>query len=803
MNRIEDNTSTNESSLGIQTRFLFADLMADMLNDGMIETKINEMIAWLEQQGCIVAKYGGRSWANFATEAQINLIADGPQSLLRASFLNGNFDIFVFPSSLAGDMNALFGALVAEISRVIVYLFTLKYDLIKNNNNAKYALLNASGSDNYVFSSVIGDDECNTVSCGKNFHFMLDKSDRYIDPTPEQKIMLDEDQRKSIFYIEFSFTPLGNPALFTQLMISANKYLTPVGLFFISSFLKTDRDKEKGVSIDSMRKIEMDKYIDNRSIIDLYHRLRRVAGSPNEPIDILKQKLIIQLFLTDFNELFGTENPFYQSKQSEILLYFFEKYGAQIEVNPGANTQIYSEWFKTFNDALLNSRGGGYTILSPDGSRQPSNLPSMRQLMNWLIISTERYCDGIRMEKSGGDSLRYYLFDSMPHTSDIDAKLFYYNPRIYKSVKKKLIVALFFLRDYLHTKNFFRFNEQRRLTFGGRNFTLTFDTTSQQYISSIRILPKFFVPLLSIDLRLKFFIQCEEGIQQRITGNFSIAPLDIGFNQKQQEVIKPPMQTITLGSQLFTGVLASPPNTYYITPIPTIQYLLQDIDNMYSDPINAAARRRAGKEASDNARRELLRGLSSTDPNPNAIRFLEQYEEIPIDSELSREVQNCLSMFQRILSLPDEIKLKTLSNINQFATTVRMKPNDIILAKKLMEARVAISTPFGFDGNSRICESVQAGLKAIENINIKASSLRPLIGSRTRKNDHIKKAQQSPTKTLRGGKHQLLQKVEQNISPLLQKAEQNISPLLQKVDQTKKYTRKRKRMYTRKRKHRR
>jgi len=664
-----------------------------------------------------------------------------------------------------------------------VSLFVKKYDDMKNNvemNNKfelqKYYETENEFLDNYIFSSSLGKD-CHTISCGRNFHFMIDKSDNYIKNSPTKKIMLDDDERKSILYIEFSFTPLGNSERFKNLMIEDpeeknHRLLSPVGLFFISSFLTTNRDKEKGVSIDSIRKIVMDKYINNGYIINYYDPT--YPKGQTVTLEIIQQ-FIIDLFITDFGYFFKPPTTdtdavtFYQTKQSDILLYFFEKYEAKIEY-PGYDNQSYSEWFKLFNDALLNFRGGGNMIRNPEsGNIQPPELPSLRHLINWMLISTEQYCGGIRMEKSGGDALRYYLYDSMKHTSDIDSKLFYTNPRIYVSVKKKLISVLIFLRNYLHKNNYFRFIEQRNIIFGNEKFILTFNTTNQDYVSSVRFLPRFFVPLLSLDVRLKFSIKNKNDII--ISGYYNIAPLDIGFNkidsEKLDEKKRQPLQTITLGEppKIYTGI-AMLQNFYYMTPIPSIYYLNEDIKNMYKDATNAAARRMAGKEESDNKRLNLLKGLiesGQTNPSVDAIIFLEEYEEIFPASKLSKEVLYISSMYKKILSSTEEIQLKTRNDIIQFGNKIGITEkdvydvkgykdmnSDIILAKTLIEAKTNISTPFGFTKINEICKQVQLNLNLFENLNINKSSLRS-NDNKQRTRTRSKRQEEMPYARKRGG----------------------------------------------------
>ena len=254
--------------------------------------------------------------------------------------------------------------------------------------------------------------------------------------------------------------------------------------------------------------------------------------------------------------------------------------------------------------------------------------------------------------------MRYYLPDLMQHTADIDTKLFYDSSRRLPPVQDKIIVLIVFLMVYMEHHAYFRFEETRNIRFGSHTFRLTFNTLNQENVLSCRFLRDFFVPLLSMDLKLNFYIQRDDGYI--FVSQYTNAILDVGFNQTTKEAIMlkkdynryisiPPGQ---IDPTTYSGIsykMIDNSFTLWLTPLPSIEYLIEDLNKMYSNPENAQARRAAGKEEKDNRRKELLFSLHESkmrpDLTPAVMQQLDQNVEITPTFEAQKQA------FKRIVEI--------------------------------------------------------------------------------------------------------------------------------------------------------
>jgi hypothetical protein len=576
--------------------------------------------------------------------------------------------------------------------------------------NGKYRIINY-----YTGKEEQEDITCNTISCGYRYYLILQKNDNVeVDPNKELYIP-NEDDNKTLFYFECSAFPINNLTRFKQQMCGDNNkcgdnsFLSKYGLFLVSSFLLTDRTKEKGVSIDVIRNQFMDNYI-----------LPKLVKSRSVEVDTF----ITSVFLEGFNHFFiaiqknaklltntninnelqqldqvhqlqlkeTTSHEFYKKKQSELMLESFKKYGATV-VGDDMNDYSFNKWFQLFNDQLLDSPRGGNTHAYP---QHHSSFPSFRQLINWILILFDRYNTksnkGVRFEKSGGDALRYYLPEIL-HTSDIDTKLFYTpKPRdkqIFRKIQDTIILLIVFLMEYMETNKYFRFDISREVYFGTYTFKLTFDTFLQENVLSCRYLRNFAVPLLSIDLRLNYSItllsingndnynidKSTEPFTQtpklKFASKYDNAILDVGFNQSDHKIISEKnnfnrhveVDQYLNNTPYHSGVQFNDnPNLFQLAPLPTINYLIYDIKGMYSNEKNREARIAAGKHEKDMYRLKLLKTIEETNLHPELepeiIRILDQITKVPHEFIYNKNnfVNCCISILSNANMQLEDIK---------------------------------------------------------------------------------------------------------------------------------------------------
>jgi hypothetical protein len=659
-----DENTSNQRIINLRNRFAY---FIQHLVEGDVEIAIDSFINHMNNnpnQNSVVLKYGGRSWNNIVYNEFGEQTAEF-NDVQKISFLKGNYDIFMFANSHV-EFKSFNGIITHFISK-IEELFKRQFEIMCNSGNEsgdelkKYEIVSHRSSDEKP--------ECHTISCGYYYHIMLKQKNSEV--SEHYEIMVPGQEYKSLFYFECSAFPVKNLDLFRQTMVFAQNptFVSKFGLFFFSSLLLTDRNKEKGISIDEIRKQFMDNIILPAILVEF---------RMNDIVNFMKH-----IFLDFYDEIFFL-NPshefdlsksitFYKNYQSKIILAAFEKYDAQV-IFSGKRIH-YVEFIKQFNDALLDSRCGGRTKME-DSSKSPDfqNYPSFRQIINWILICVNVYLqeekNGImRFEKSGGDAMRYYLPDELQHTVDIDTKLFYTSSKKITPVQNKIILIVIFLIIYMEKNRYFRFDETVGVQFGDEEFTLVFDTWRQDNVLSCRFLRDFFVPLLSMDLRLNFSIR-----RIRTGGWFSSkytnAILDIGFNMSDKKTIQekhdffrhipiPPDFPHDIISGIIKTIYVSKNQQQVIllTPLPTVSYLIEDIEKMYKDETSRQARITAGKYTKDVDRHEKLTRLHASgqrrDLAHDVIDKLEQIEQM--NNAKFIEQKNKLYMFcEDLLSIPDD-----------------------------------------------------------------------------------------------------------------------------------------------------
>jgi hypothetical protein len=593
-----------------------------------INTFIDRFITTHNTETMVCAKYGGRSWAYHMADIE------DLTPIQRSSVLNGNFDIFILTEQELTE--AKIDDIYAKID-VISKLIEISIERIKRDPELN-KLYNLEDYD--IIHSHYKTYDCRTISCGYGFMTSLYKKKG----TNPSTFMGPSDNNKLLFYVEIGLLPIKSIPGFKEYFIDTVNptFISLLGLFTIYNFMEKPRT-DKNILLDQTR-----------------HQLfikEKLASLITAQTQANIFGLIIKIFIVIFPEIFikdgfikdGIPSTFYKTKQSKIIFLLFEKFNVQVAhlTEPGTPI-IYSEWLKQFNNQLLDSPGGGSGNLK---------LPSLRQIINWLFIYLDHYFGDCRIEESGGDAIRHYLYDSIQYTSDIDAK-FFYTGNFPEDKQNKIILILTFINKFLKDNNYFKFKlENTILVPGFGNWLLTIDSTKQEYCTSIRLLRNFIVPLISLDIRLNVYLKFNEYIYKSI---YYFSPLDIAFKKSKNDIIRDKKRNNKVIQQLhanpettFSGVVKEMSDGYeiYLTPLPTLEYLRDDIKELIENPVKRAQRVSVGKDTKDLERFTLFQQMI-TDGNtdlPASSYKLEQIHEIPKKSHLNIVKNQLFSIIKKIL----------------------------------------------------------------------------------------------------------------------------------------------------------
>jgi hypothetical protein len=657
-----ENEHFTEHIVNIRKRFSeFVNILIDdqqmniemRLNDYINEINNNSM----NNSQIILLPYGGRAWNNIVYGDKFKHITSHFSEVQTISFLSGNYDFVIFSNSyidISYFHNIINNFFITWVEPYIIS----KFDEMCNNKhiNDKFDIKGKYTIINY-YTGKEEDITCHTISCGYQYVLILQKNKDVVVDSNKELYIPNGDNNKTLIYFECSAFPINEFDRFKDNM-SNNSFLSEYGLFLVSSFLLTDRTKEKGVSIDVIRNQFMDNHIlpnllafhglkhDKESFITSVFLERLHLFFITKPKDafLLTNTNNEDQKLYELQQKEPTSHGFYKKKQSDLMLQSFKKYNATI-IDNNNNEFPFNEWFQRFNDELLDSpRGGSHNNFEP----YDYSFPSFRQLINWILILFYKYnisnLLNVRFEKSGGDALRYYLPEII-HTSDIDTKLFYTSTKSFLNIQDKIILLIVFLMEYMETNKYFRFAISRKVEFGQYEFDLKFDTHSQENVLSCRYLRDFAVPLLSIDLRLNYSITLisisirgHDNYNLNFSSKYDNAILDVGFNKSNKEIIaeKNKFNREVQVSQYpyHSGInFTDNPDFFQLAPLPTIDYLIKDIEGMYSNLKNREARIASGKREKDFSRFNMLNEIKKLNKqpqlSPDNIRMLDQLTDVP------------------------------------------------------------------------------------------------------------------------------------------------------------------------------
>jgi hypothetical protein len=231
---------------------------------------------------------------------------------------------------------------------------------------------------------------------------------------------------------------------------------------------------------------------------------------------------------------------------TNFLLYSFSQ-GVFLENLFNSTSLNIKSLLEQFNSDLLDSPGGNVSL-----SKDDTDLLSIRQLIILWVTKLENTFKNespskFRIQVAGGDVFRLYL-STIQTTSDLDFKLFYTNRTDEFQITRFILFITFIITFYFHINNYFRISKTLyTVNIDKYTFIRSINTTEQDIIPSVRILPDFIVPLVSIDLNLNGFIECPQMSfgptrynrsrviipASRIKVVHSTAPLDISINHSK------------------------------------------------------------------------------------------------------------------------------------------------------------------------------------------------------------------------------------------------------------------------------
>ncbi len=635
-NKININNMDPNQTIAIRTRF---EAFMRSLITPEISYMIDHYINTKNTEGHVMFKYGGRAWRNVVSPL-VPIATMSPFE--HACFLEGNYDLMLFPNSKI-SLTSVIDFFQTVIQQAIVIRFEAMH------TEGYPGLINHSKKRIYKLRTYIeSEDKQRTISNGFAYHLVLE----VINPEIKgHELTVGDNPDRSILYFEISNNLLKDIELFRHIAISRRErtFLSPIGLLLVSSLLLVDREVEKGMSVDSVRNDYMERVIIPSIMAnDTGPAFGREIASIENLYNIL--------FIRSFNIIFNLDGPvtLYKNAQSVIMQKAFKTYRTTVTM-PDHTQLAYNTFMEQYNTRLLDSPCGGNTHM-PD-------MPSFRILINWMLIMFGvSGNDTYRFEKSGGDAIRFYLPTEITSTTDIDTKLFYSGTEK-KTIQNKILLVVMVLLIFMEKSGYFRIDPFIIIvTFGNSQYKITFDTTSQLHLLSCRFLPYFMVPLISIDVRIKCNVEYELALPGFITDeppivlgwHYTNPILDVAFNHATQEDIrsKKLIRRVTF-DQLPKENLTSLPmddTGWLLTPIPTIEYLIADIEKIHADQHLLAARTKAGKVEKDKRRIRLLR---AAEPNvENSMEVMSTLDQlIPVNEHYNSIKTRLLTIMYKLFNL--------------------------------------------------------------------------------------------------------------------------------------------------------
>lgn len=646
----------------------FSNMMLNLLLiNPNIEIEINNLIKELNNlENTASALFGGRSWINNLLNYGIeyNDFNDGVKFNLdilsneeQSSIIPGNFDIFCVTNFIKYDkVYSIINSKISNIYNNFVEAFEksnsdykVNYDIIAETNLKRGERTIGKNATSWIF-------------------YIKKKHNLKIKEDEKDELMPRNDEQKMLFYFEYDRNNDVDTDNFKFLLQEDKINLNPLGLFILSNFLIKPRSEKKFVDVN--RSELFNTYLMEPLIRFTYNilELDEPSINTNEEWNLLIQKTMILIFWEIFQKIFKDEE--------EVRSYIFDRcmknYGATftdegIEYN-------FNDYMKQLNDFLLDSPAGG--------NNQFNNLLSIRQLLQYIITVIFYNLPNYQtITGSGGDTIRKYISNVITLTEDIDTKLYYTK---FGDTREKLIFILLILCDYLLEYQYYRFQRELIINFGGEIFKMNINTLNQERIARTRALYDFVVPLLSVDVKLSYTIERNTG--ETLRSNIILSPLDIAFKKASESFItnakENDINTIShnLDLSLYKLDENEEQKLFSLMPIPTINDVHNDIYNNVNNPKRRAERIEVNKHIKDDLRLEAMDDLqnkfiNSSDEEREIINqeLLNKRLEIEQVSELNNDIQiNILAFFNYFINnvfniKDDELKIliKTKNNKRQ------------------------------------------------------------------------------------------------------------------------------------------
>jgi len=413
-----------------------------------------------------------------------------------------------------------------------------------------------------------------------------------------------------VYYVEIGFHAIDIP-LYRRIQVQESGYLTRSGLILSSAPTNTTRMEDKILNIDDIRAELFIRYESQSFIRDVSPLVRNMTYA------------ISHLLLDWYPRIYNTAlsgNYTFLKRQGQLFTTLVARYDCDIVVRLPSSSRsdgkrmTFQEFTKWVGSTIVLDSHRGV----PDGHQTQPAYPSLRQLIQHLVsvvnVNGAHTTPPFSCAIVGGDAFRRYD-SSILFSDDIDAK-FFYTHRQYVAVYKHVVNYLVFLMYvYLKHNRYFRFDYTWNIDIGGIPFMLNINTLRQEVVTRYRYLPRFVVPLSSIDVKLK----------STLTGNglaevpfvFKYAPFDIAFSHVdtlppiEQHVYTPEIFAQVYGAASFPSVIVPIAPVYrdstrlLITPVVPLEWLMHDVSAL----LDNKDRLIAGKRDKDILRHKRVQDL--------------------------------------------------------------------------------------------------------------------------------------------------------------------------------------------------
>ena len=662
----EEEEDLNEMDLGTNNNIVEA-IDFRKKNCGLIEKLINtkaldSLLVDFNKDNFACAIYGDWAWnfnfvkfmsQNNPDKILQNIFGETPSPLerllLETSYAKGSLDVVIVPKMRLDTTT--FQSILKRIDIIWRSIESSYNTFLKKNDAALRHLLSPGGVFMYELKNPNTSltDQYRKLVCGASYEVYLELKDEFeLSNLPT---------RIGIFSVEIGTFPVDIDEFKKKIVLLPSGIMTSKGLFFAQHFTKQSKKLENQIDLNSMR-----------------DKMLTIMLKESFLEDGVKHKNIVDLFMSDLKTIFIEPSPnskaksFYASRQAEAMLRLFDKFDATVASSSAASAspqQSFKEYFDSITSSII--------LDSPGGGNGNQDLPSLRQILNWIIILLEQTASADEwVEGAGGDAIRRYLYDLIKLTADIDSKYFF-SGTFPEQRKNKIVAILTMLNDFFKTQNYFRFTETRDVRFGSEEFTIKFDTRNQEVITSVRILLDWIVRgIISVDGKLKFSIISKET-DDKISSVASTAPFDCVFIKKTQPEInikKANNRRVLNRDDLailfkknitqytFTGVdVRDQQGSFELTPEPSFADVLFDVKQLIENE-TLRANRPVHKREKDKIRLAGLESLERAvlqDPNkPYIPRItyvtLDQFIPILKTSALKENIDFLIGSMRLILS---------------------------------------------------------------------------------------------------------------------------------------------------------